>query len=155
MEETDMDYEKIKKFTKLILDIMFFSGIVVIVTIPVWLGWAGEHYSEAIMEHYWLMMIVFAVSGLSGLMIVNELRRMMRTVVEHNCFVQNNIRSLRMMAKFSLIIAAFFLVKVFFFPTPATLIIVLFFFIAALFSVVLSCVFQEAVDYKNENDLTI
>lgn len=150
-----MDYEKIKKFTKLILDIMFFSGIVVIATIPVWLRWAGENYSAKIKEQYWMMMIVFAVSGLCGLMIVNELRKMMRTVLEENCFVEKNVRSLRMMAKFSIIIAVFFTVKVFFVPTPATVIIVLVFFIAALFSVVLSCVFQEAINYKMENDLTI
>ena len=49
----------------------------------------------------------------------------------------------------------FFFIKVLLVPTPATLIIILVFFIAALFSVVLSCVFQEAVNYKDENDLTI
>lgn len=150
-----MDYEKIKKFTKLILDFMFFSGIVVIATIPVWLRWAGENYSVKIKEQYWVMLIIFAVSGLCGLMIVNELRKMMRTVLAQNCFVQKNVHSLRMMAKFSIIIAVFFAVKVFFVPTPATVIIVLVFFIAALFSVVLSCVFQEAIIYKQENDLTI
>ena len=150
-----MEYERIKKLTKLILDIMFFTGIIVLLTLPIWLRFAGTHYSKDIEIHYLAMLIVFAVSGLNGILIVNELRKMMKTVLEANCFVEDNVKSLRRMARYSLVISIFFFIKVLLVPTPATLIIILVFFIAALFSVVLSCVFQEAVNYKDENDLTI
>ena len=150
-----MKYERIKKLTKLILDIMFFTGIIVLLTLPIWLRFAGTHYSKDIEIHYLAMLIVFAVSGLNGILIVNELRKMMKTVLEGNCFVEDNVKSLRRMARYSLVISIFFFIKVLLVPTPATLIIILVFFIAALFSVVLSCVFQEAVNYKDENDLTI
>ena len=150
-----MKYERIKKLTKLILDIMFFTGIIVLLTLPIWLRFAGTHYSKDKEIHYLAMLIVFAVSGLNGILIVNELRKMMKTVLEVNCFVEDNVKSLRRMARYSLVISIFFFIKVLLVPTPATLIIILVFFIAALFSVVLSCVFQEAVNYKDENDLTI
>ena len=150
-----MEYERIKKLTKLILDIMFFTGIIVLLTLPIWLRFAGTHYSKDIEIHYLAMLIVFAVSGLNGILIVNELRKMMKTVLKVNCFVEDNVKSLRRMARYSLVISIFFFIKVLLVPTPATLIIILVFFIAALFSVVLSCVFQEAVNYKDENDLTI
>ena len=150
-----MKYERNKKLTKLILDIMFFTGIIVLLTLPIWLRFAGTHYSKDIEIHYLAMLIVFAVSGLNGILIVNELRKMMKTVLEVNCFVEDNVKSLRRMARYSLVISIFFFIKVLLVPTPATLIIILVFFIAALFSVVLSCVFQEAVNYKDENDLTI
>ena len=150
-----MKYERIKKLTKLILDIMFFTGIIVLLTLPIWLRFAGTHYSKDIEIHYLAMLIVFAVSVLNGILIVNELRKMMKTVLEVNCFVEDNVKSLRRMARYSLVISIFFFIKVLLVPTPATLIIILVFFIAALFSVVLSCVFQEAVNYKDENDLTI
>ena len=150
-----MKYERIKKLTKLILDIMFFTGIIALLTLPIWLRFAGTHYSKDIEIHYLAMLIVFAVSGLNGILIVNELRKMMKTVLEVNCFVEDNVKSLRRMARYSLVISIFFFIKVLLVPTPATLIIILVFFIAALFSVVLSCVFQEAVNYKDENDLTI
>ena len=150
-----MKYERIKKLTKLILDTMFFTGIIVLLTLPIWHRFAGTHYSKDIESHYLAMLIVFAVSGLNGLLIVNELRKMMKTVLEVNCFVEDNVKSLRRMARYSLVISIFFFIKVLLVPTPATLIIILVFFIAALFSVVLSCVFQEAVNYKDENDLTI
>ncbi|XCP85520.1 DUF2975 domain-containing protein [Roseburia hominis] len=150
-----MEYEKIAKFTKWILDFMFFAGIIVVITVPLWLKFGGLYYSREIMKHYWLMLIVFVLSGLLGIFILNELRKMMRTVLEQNCFVMENVLSLKKMARYSIAISIFFAIKVAFFPTPATLIIVLVFFIAALFSLVLSCVFKQAIDYKNENDLTI
>ena len=59
------------------------------------------------------------------------------------------------MAVFSSIIAIVTAVKLFVVPTPATAVVVLVFFIAALFSQVLSYVFEKAVSYKEENDLTI
>lgn len=59
------------------------------------------------------------------------------------------------MSGLSFCIALFFIIKGVFMLTPATLVIVLVFFVAVLFRCVLSCVFREAVDYKEENDLTI
>ena len=150
-----MEYEKINKFTKVILDIMFYSGIVVLATVPIWLNLAGKYYSQAIQENYMVMALTFAASGVCGLCIVNELRKMMRTVLNQDCFVRGNINSLKKMSLLSFCISVLFIIKCIFLPTPATLIIVLVFFVAALFSVVLSCVFREAVDYKEENELTI
>lgn len=150
-----MEYEKIKKFTKVILDVMFYAGAVILVTVPIWLKLAGKYYSDTIKEHYMLMLLVFAASGICGLFIVNELRKMMRTVLEQNCFVRGNIKSLKKMSVQSFIVAVLFIIKCIVTPTPATLIIILVFFVAALFSIVLSCVFTEAVDYKEENELTI
>lgn len=150
-----MGNKTINIFTKRLLDMMFFTGILVEATIPLWMKVAGNIYSTAFKEHYWLMVVIFAVSGICALIIVNELRKMMKTVVEEDCFVQENVKSLKKMAKVSVVIAITFVVKIIFIPTPATFVIVLVFFIAALFSMVLSLVFQEAIHYKEENDLTI
>lgn len=80
---------------------------------------------------------------------------MITTVLERNCFVDSNTKSLKVMGKSAFVIAVLFIIKVFILPTPATYIIILTFFIAGLFSHVLSMVFSEAVRYKEENDLTI
>ena len=80
---------------------------------------------------------------------------MMATVVLGDCFVWENVKSLKRMATYSMIIAFVFIVKMFITPTPATAVIVLTFFIAALFSLVLSSVFAKAIRFKEENDLTI
>lgn len=150
-----MEYGKINKFTKGLLDFMFYTGILVLATVPVWLKLAGRYYSSELRENYWFMLLTFAASGICGIFIVNELRKMMRTVLAQNCFVRPNVKSLRKMSGLSFAIAVFFVLKCVFVLTPATLIIVLVFLVAGLFSIVLSCVFAEAIDYKEENELTI
>lgn len=147
--------EKLIRITKRILDVMFYCGIVVIVTLPLSLRYAGNHYSRAFQEYYMLMLVIFAAAGICGIVIVGELRKMMHTVEQKNCFVPENVKSLEIMGMTSAVIVALFFLKCFFLPTPATFIIVLTFFIAGLFSGVLSFVFREAIRYKEENDLTI
>lgn len=150
-----MNGEKLIRITKQLLDVMFFGGIVVIVTLPLTLRYAGIYYSSAFQEYYVLMLVIFALSGICGIVIVGQLRKMMRTVVQKNCFVYENVKSLNTMAVLSLCIVVMFVIKLCVLPTPATGVIVLVFFIAALFCEVLAHVFEEAVNYKEENDLTI
>ena len=129
-----MKQSRLILFTKYLLDVMFFAGILVMVTLPLILNLAGKYYSPSIGENYWGMLVIFGLSGICGLMIVYELRKMMKTVLNKNCFVDNNIKSLKIMGKVSLCISVLFLVKVFILPTPATFIIILTFFIAGLFT---------------------
>lgn len=150
-----MGQERTNTFTKIMLDIMFYCGLAVLATLPFTLKLAGRYYSRQLSDNFISMLFIFAVSGICGLMIIAQLRRMMKTVIEGACFVPDNVRSLQVMARLSLVIAGAFIIKLFIVPTPATAIIVLVFFIAALFSQVLANVFAEAVRYKEETDLTI
>ena len=150
-----MGQERINKFTKTLLDVMFYSGVLILVTLPVSLKFAGRHYSRDIGSHYAAMLVIFAVAGVCGLLIVAELRRMMETVIAGACFVDGNVKSLKKMAAASLVVSVMFIAKMFFAPTPATAVVILTFFIAALFSQVLAKVFAEAIRFKEENDLTI
>lgn len=150
-----MREEKIIKFTKMILDIMYYSGILVFITLPFTLKFAGEYYSESIASNYIKTFIVFAGASVMGILILGQLRKMMRTVIKDDCFVWDNVKSLEIMSVCSFCISILFIIKVCFMPTPATCIIIIVFFIAALFCIVLSCVFRQAINYKEENDLTI
>ena len=143
------------KITKYVLDIMYFGGFVVLITLPATIKFLGKYYSSVITKNFTLMLFVFGISGILGILIIGKLRRMMRTVIEDSCFVYGNVESLHKMAMMSIGIVIMFIFKLFFVPTPATGIIILVFFIAALFSQVLADVFEKAVNYKEENDLTI
>ena len=143
------------KITKYVLDIMYFGGFVVLITLPATIKFLGKYYSSVITKNFTLMLFVFGISGILGILIIGQLRRMMRTVIEDSCFVYGNVESLHKMAMMSIGIVIMFIFKLFFVPTPATGIIILVFFIAALFSQVLADVFEKAVNYKEENDLTV
>ena len=150
-----MSQKRLIKFTRFLLEFMFYSGIIVVVTLPFSLRWLGSYFLLFREEYYIPMLVVTLVAGIFAILILGQLKKMMKTVIENNCFVISNVISLKKMGVYSFIITIAFLVKILFRLTPATLVIIPTFFIAGLFCYVLAFVFKEAVQYKEENDFTI
>jgi hypothetical protein len=80
---------------------------------------------------------------------------MFRSVLNDDCFIRENVTSLDRMSIYSFFIAVITASRLFIYLTPAVLVVILVFVIAGLFSKVLARVFDKAVTYKLENDLTI
>ncbi|SDH33856.1 Protein of unknown function [Pseudobutyrivibrio sp. 49] len=155
---------KLNKFVKTILDICFFIGLIMEIAVPFGLKYAvklvmklwGETTEYAqILEHYPYAVVSIMLVGASALMILWELRKMMKTVIRDDCFVQENVSSLVRMSIYAFVIGGLKLLRCFVYFTPAAVIIAGVFIFAGLFSRVLACVFDKAVSYKQENDLTI
>lgn len=141
-------------FTKFMLDFMYFAGYVVIITLPASIRFYGTMNSY-FKENFYSLCVIFFLSGVFALLIVQQLRRMIRTVIDDDCFIRENVVSLEKMSIYSFFIAVITACRLFIYLTPAVLIIILVFVIAGLFSRVLAGVFDKAVTYKLENDLTI
>ncbi len=146
--------QKLVLFTKRLLDLMFYLGILVTLSVPALCRWAGN-YVEDFRVFYWPQTVLYMLSGAASLLMILDLRRMFATVLADNAFVMENARALKRMAKYSFVIAILSLLRLFYAPTPTTVVVVIVFSIAGLFSLVLSQVFERAVRYKEENDLTI
>lgn len=142
------------KGTKLILDVMFFAGILVTVSLPWSVKLAGTMLPQLV-EHYEETVIIYFVLGVSAEKLLWELRRIFATVLREDCFVQENVVSLRKMSNWSFFIALMSVVRSIVYMTIAMAVVVLVFAIAGLFSRVLSFVFEQAVAYKEENDFTV
>lgn len=145
----------ITKITKWILDFMFVSGIIVTATLPLSLNLYGKYIEDELANYLWQMVGIFFICGVFALMIVWELRKMFKTVIGDDCFVRENVASLDRMGNYSFVIAIVMIVRCFFYVTLAALAMIFVFIIAGLFSKVLAQVFDRAVTYKLENDLTI
>ena len=140
--------------TKLLLDFMFYAGIAVTATLPLSIRFYGK-YNSYFADNYIPLILLFFFSGIFAILIIYELRKMFRSVLNDDCFIPENVVSLRRMGTYSIIIALITAGRLFLYITPAVLIVILVFVIAGLFSKVLSRVFERAVTYKLENDLTI
>ena len=145
----------ITRFTKAVLDIMFVLGILITATLPFLLKTYGKYVEPGIEKYIWQNSVVLGLCGIFSLMILWELRKMFKTVIADDCFVRNNVTSLKKMSIYSVGIVFFMAVKCLFNITLATMAIMMVFIIAGLFSRVLAQVFDKAVTYKLENDLTI
>ncbi|MBD5516465.1 MAG: DUF2975 domain-containing protein [Lachnospiraceae bacterium] len=146
--------DKLTIFTKYLLDFMFFTGIIVIVTLPLSFRFYGR-YNTYFKENYYSLCVIFMLSGVFAILIIQQLRKMFLTVLSDDCFVRENVVRLEKMSIYSFFIAVITACRLFIYLTPAVLIIILVFVIAGLFSKVLAGVFDKAVTYKLENDLTI
>ena len=142
------------KGTKLLLDVMFFAGVLVTVSLPWSVKLAGTMLPQLV-EHYEETVIIYFVLGVSAEKLLWELRRIFATVLREDCFVQENVVSLRKMSNWSFFIALMSVVRSIVYMTIAMAVVVLVFAIAGLFSRVLSFVFEQAVAYKEENDFTV
>ncbi|MFA9466009.1 MAG: DUF2975 domain-containing protein [Velocimicrobium sp.] len=140
--------------TKILLDFMFYSGIVVCATVPVSFKFVGRYYS-VFQKFYLPFCIIFMIAGVFSLIILRELRNIFKTLINENPFVSENAKSLKVMGGCGFIISATMAARLIFVITPAALVLIVVFMIAGLFSMVLSQVFDQAVTYKQENDLTI
>ncbi len=137
---------------------MYFAGIVVTVLLP--FPGLVQRVAEFLdfhdyEGHYAEIIVIYFVLGILAVLILGELRKMFRTVLADDCFVKDNVVSLQRMGTYSFVIAVICLLRTVLYMTIAMLVLVLVFIIAGLFSKVLAFVFDRAVEYKLENDLTI
>ena len=77
--------------------------------------------------------ILFGISGIFALILLQELRKMFKTVLNGDCFIRENVQSLKRMGICSFCIAAVTALRLFLYLTPAVLITILVFVIAGLF----------------------
>jgi hypothetical protein len=151
-----MKKETVILITKYLLDVMYFLGIVVTISLPWSVGFLIKLFElQEYESHKTEIIIIYFVLGVLAIMILGELRKMFRTVMREDCFVKDNVVSLGRMGTYSFFIALVCLVQFILYLTLPVLVLVLVFLIAGLFSKVLSFVFDKAVEYKLENDLTI
>lgn len=146
--------QTLTKWTKYLLDFMFYSGILATASLPFSIKWAGR-YLPQLMSHYEESVIIYTVLGVSAVILIRELRKIFKTVLDADCFVMENVISLKKMGNWSFFIAGMSVVRSIVYMTIAMSVVILVFIIAGLFSKVLALVFEEAVRYKEENDLTI
>ena len=145
---------KLTSFTKLLLDFMYYAGIIVTLFVPLIIIKYGR-YNTYFAENVPQLSLIFILSGIFAVLIIYELRKMFRSVLADDCFIRENVTSLNRMGTYSFFIAVITCCRLFLYMTPAVLVVILVFVIAGLFSKVLSRVFDKAVTYKLENDLTI
>ena len=146
--------DRLTLYTKYLLDFMFYSGIAVILTLPLSIWFYGK-INSYFRNNYYSLLVVFSLSGVFAALIIRELRKMFRTVLNNDCFIPENVKSLEKMSTYSFFIAVITACRLFIYITPAVFVIILVFVIAGLISKVLAQVFDKAVAYKQENDLTI
>lgn len=141
---------KVSQITAILVNIMFFGGILACILTPLGTKLYGYTGNE-----YVIQTTVILMSGFASVFIMYQLKCIFKTLIDDNPFVMDNAVSLRKIAAASFIIAVIYVVKAFMLFTPATFVIIVIFVTAGLFCLTLMSVFTAAVRFKEENSLTI
>ena len=139
---------------KLFIDALLLLCIAGVVTIPFWMrayqGWL--RYDDTV---FYPMMTIIGLSGILSVFILFTLDRMYKTLTSGDPFVTANVNAFKRIAGTCAVIAFLYILKCFLVFSLATVIVVLVFIIGCLFCLTLKDLFAKAVEYKEENDLTI
>lgn len=140
--------------TKVLVDVMFYSGIVCCLLVPFIMPYLNAYfgYAKSFVLPFTILLIA---SGICAVYILWQLKKMFKTLLGSNPFVISNVNCLRKCSVASFIISMIYIAKVTFWFTIATGIIVIIFILMGLFCLTLKDIFKQAIAYKEENDWTV
>lgn len=150
-----LDEKGLSGIVKRFLDLIFFGGIAIVLTLPFLLNWYMDYLRGYISEKYWFLLPFLYLTGFLALIIVNELRRIFKTLNRKDPFRTDNVKSFRRLSICCFAIAFLYVVKILVFNSFLTIILFMVFIIGGFFLLILAEVFRQAVMVKEENDLTI
>lgn len=156
----------LSSFLKIVLDILLIIGVVLFIFIS-----KNTLLSESFKESGTILVFVyvlFIIGSMSLIFIVYNVRKMINTLITRDPFVRENVLSLKNIWIGSFIIAICYFINFFINPNFKDFQLIyidskgihtdlefFIFFFAGLFILILEKVFNVAVQYKEENDLTI
>lgn len=140
---------------KILLDIILAVGVVCVISLPVSLKWGFESTTWTAGENYWFLLVFLFGTGVLGIGMVFELRQIFRRINDHNPFQRPNAVSFKRIAIQALGISAAYIIKIIFYISFLTIIVAIAFMVFGLAGLVFSEIFRQAVEVKEENDLTI
>lgn len=156
----------LSSFLKIVLDTLIFIGVVLFIIISKNTLFARSF--EEITPILIFIYILFLIGSLSLIFIVYNLRNIIKTLITPDPFTRTNVKSLNHIWKLSFTISICYFINFFINLNEKNFELIyidskgihtdlefFIFFFAGLFILVLEKVFKVAVEYKEDNDLTI
>lgn len=145
----------LSSYVKKLLDLILVGGLLILLSLPILLKWYSNTLRNYSKDNYTFLLIFLYFTGICCLWLVFEMNKIFKTLNRRNPFMMDNVVSFKKMSLAAFTIAFAYIIKIIFFNSFLTIIIAMVFLIAGLFLVILGEIFKQAVEFKEENDLTI
>ena len=144
------------RLTKVLVDIMFYGGILVCILLPFWITRQSGLYVEyegsvANVVH----IAILLPAAICAVYILFQLKMIFKTLMRGNPFVLENVSCLRKCGVTSFLMAIIFILRLVFWFTPGSVVLIIICVLLGLFCLTLKDVFKQAISYKEENDWTV
>ncbi len=144
----------ISSIIKLILELLLIIGSIVFITLPILLRLYIQYINPTLT--YYPSLILLYSSGIPAIIIVHQFIKLFGSLKEDNPFINSNVKALKITSVCSVIISIEYLIGIFTVTNSIFAIIIIGVFIIAWLGLyILSELLQKAIEYKEENDLTI
>lgn len=140
-------------FVGICIKIVFVLGIIITITVPFLLRKYVEMVNPTL--NYNATLIILYVSSVPALVIVYQFIKIFETLKQDNPFIMQNVKSLKAISISSLIIAIEHTIGMFFILSFFEIILIAVFIIIWLGGYILAELLRKAIEYKEENELTI
>ncbi|WP_110956425.1 DUF2975 domain-containing protein [Anaerosinus massiliensis] len=147
--------EKLAAVVKYILEFILVGVSVLVLGLPIILKICFDNYSWTVGESYWFLLVFLWITGVLYFGVVYELRKMVVRLIHREPFMSENVDSLKRIAVLALSISAMYVIKIVFYISFLTVIVTMMAVLIGLFALILAEVFRQAIEVKEENDLTI
>lgn len=147
--------EKLAAVVKYILEFILVGVVVMVLGLPIILKICFDDYSWTAGENYWFLLVFLWITGVLYFGVVYELRKMVVRLIHREPFMRENVDSLKRIAVLALLISAMYVIKIVFYISFLTVIVTMMAVLIGLFALILAEVFRQAIEVKEENDLTI
>lgn len=149
-----MNAKSLNSAAKALTDILLATSVISTLAVPFAAKFIGAYYGFDTRGTIIFAAMLFT-SGAWAAYILYNLRRMFKTLVGNDPFVEENARRLGKIARSCAAIAVIYIIKCVLMFSWATVVIALIFAVGTLFCMVLKNLFTQAVLYKEENDWTV
>jgi len=152
-----MDTKKFThRLTKVLVDMMFYGGILVCILLPFWITRQSElyiGYENNIANSIHIAILLPA--GICAVYILFQLKMIFKTLMAGNPFVLVNVSCLRKCGVASFLMGIIFILRLIFWFTAGSVVLIIICALLGLFCLTLKDVFKQAIVYKEENDWTV
>lgn len=140
---------------EVILVVLMLLAVVLMITLPWSIEWITDRKPGEADYLYEKYMIVLGISGILAELVLWQARGIMRNVNKGCPFCFDTVRRLRIIGIECLTIGVAYAIATFFVTKIFMVVVLVTFTVVGMILLVFSALFRQAVEYKEENDMTI
>ncbi len=142
-------------FIEYTLSLLMLVALGLTITLPWTIPAVTLHYPGESGMWYEKYLVVLVISGVMALLILWQARAILHIINKGNPFVRDMVSRLRIIGVECLVLAAFYFVSVFFVTKFFMVAVFVTFSVVGMVLFVFAQIFEQAIAYKEENDMTI
>ncbi len=149
-------YKGLSRIMEVSCTVFQILGTILVISLP-WTINFYLLYKHSIVESsiYYSMIILLFISGICGFAILHHAKKILHNINEKNPFTLDTANRIKYIAYWCLPISFIYFLAIFFIPSAFSLLVGLTFLFLAACIFIIAELFYQAINYKQENDLTI